>query len=168
MGMATRHVPGLSHPILLPNLQPVVGSCFSPGRSSPSASVQGCCCINRCFYHGLGFHVQQACICGALEGLQLQWHINCLELLAVWLALRWFKTLLPEKHVLVHMDNTATVAYINHKGGLCSHCMSQLTRHLLSIWGCFAPFMSQASSIVQPTSSHVSPPFWENGDSTPR
>ncbi len=37
-----------------------------------------------------------------------------------------------------------------------------------SIWGRFAPFMSQASSIVQPTSSHVSTPFRENGDSTPR
>ncbi len=37
-----------------------------------------------------------------------------------------------------------------------------------SIWGRFAPFMSQASSTVQPTSSHVSTPFRENGDSTPR
>ncbi len=37
-----------------------------------------------------------------------------------------------------------------------------------SIRGRFLPFMSQASSIVQPTSSHVSPPFRENGDSTPR
>ncbi len=35
-----------------------------------------------------------------------------------------------------------------------------------SIWGRFAPFMSQASSTVQPTSSHVSTPFRENGDST--
>ncbi len=37
-----------------------------------------------------------------------------------------------------------------------------------SIWGRFAPFMSQVSSIVQPMSSHVSPPFRENGNSTPR
>ncbi len=37
-----------------------------------------------------------------------------------------------------------------------------------SIWGHFAPFMSQASSTVQPTSSHISTPFRENGDSTPR
>ncbi len=28
MGMAPRHVPGLSHPVLLPHLQPMVGSCF--------------------------------------------------------------------------------------------------------------------------------------------
>ncbi len=67
MGMATRHVPGLSHPVLPSDLQPVVGSCFSSGRSSPSASVQACCCINRCLCHGLGCHVQRACSCGALD-----------------------------------------------------------------------------------------------------
>ncbi len=66
MGMAPRHVPGLSYPILPPHLQPMVGPCFSSGRSSPSASIQACCCINRCLYHGLGGHVQRACSCGAL------------------------------------------------------------------------------------------------------
>ncbi len=66
-------------------------------------------------------------------GPQLQWHINCLELLAVWLALRRFRTLLHEKHILVRSDNTATVAYINHQGGLRSRRMSQLARHLL-LW----------------------------------
>ncbi len=34
MGMTTRHVPGLSHPVMPSDLQPVVGSCFSSGRSS--------------------------------------------------------------------------------------------------------------------------------------
>ncbi len=67
MGMAPRHVPGLSHPVLPPHLQPMVGPCFSSGRSSPSASIQACCCIDRCPYHGLGGHVQWACSCGALN-----------------------------------------------------------------------------------------------------
>ncbi len=70
---------------------------------------------------------------GLWTGPQLQWHINCLELLAVWLALHRFRTLLHEKHILVRSDNTATVAYINHQGGLRSSRMSQLTRHLL-LW----------------------------------
>ncbi len=70
---------------------------------------------------------------GLWTGPQLQWHINCLELLAVWLALCRLKTLLHEKHVLVRTDNTATVAYINHQGGLCSRRISQLARHLL-LW----------------------------------
>ncbi len=70
---------------------------------------------------------------GLWTGPQLQWHINCLELLAVWLAMRRFRTLLHEKHILVRSDNTATVAYINHQGGLRSRRMSQLARHLL-LW----------------------------------
>ncbi|KAL0153588.1 hypothetical protein M9458_051068 [Cirrhinus mrigala] len=62
---------------------------------------------------------------------RLLWHINCLELLTVLLALRRFRPLIQGKHVLVRSDNTATVAYINHQGGVRSFRMSQLARHLL-------------------------------------
>ncbi len=126
MGMAPRHIPGLTHPVLPSHLQPLVGPCVSSGRSAPRASIQACCCFNRRLCHGLA-------AAGLWTGPQLQWHINCLELLAVWLALRRFRTLLHEKHVLVRSDNTATVAYINHQGGLRSRRMSQLARHLL-LW----------------------------------
>ncbi len=54
MGMATWHVPGLSHTVLPSDLLPVVGSCFSSGRIPASVRVQSCCCINRCLCHGLG------------------------------------------------------------------------------------------------------------------
>ncbi len=67
MGMAPRHVPGLSHPVLPSHLQPMVGPCFSSGRSSPRASILACCCLNRCFCHGLGGHVQRARSRGALD-----------------------------------------------------------------------------------------------------
>ncbi len=67
MGMVPRHVPGLSHPVLPPHLQPMVGPCFSSGRSSPRESIQACCCLNRCLYNGLGGNVQLACSCGALD-----------------------------------------------------------------------------------------------------
>ncbi len=68
---------------------------------------------------------------GLWTGPRLQWHINCLELLVVWLALRHFKSLLHDKRVMIRTDNIATVAYINHQGGLRSRRMSQLARHLL-------------------------------------
>ncbi|KAI2646886.1 ORF V: Enzymatic polyprotein [Labeo rohita] len=70
---------------------------------------------------------------GSWTGPRLQWHINCLELLAVLLALYRFRPMLRHKHVLVRTDSTATVAYINHQGGFRSRCMSQLARHLL-LW----------------------------------
>ncbi len=60
MGMAPRHIPGLTHPVLPSHLQPMVGPCFSSGRSSPRASIQACCCFNRRLCHGLGGHVQRA------------------------------------------------------------------------------------------------------------
>ncbi len=61
------------------------------------------------------------------------WHINCLKLLAVHLAMGRLNGLLRGKHVLVCTDNTATVAYINRQGGLHSCPMSELARHLL-LW----------------------------------
>ncbi len=72
-------------------------------------------------------------VLGVWTGPQLRWHINCLELLAVRLALSRLRGRLQGKDVLVRTDNTATVAYINRQGGLRSRRMSQLARHLL-LW----------------------------------
>ena len=70
---------------------------------------------------------------GSWTGPQRLLHVNCLELLAVRLALHRFRTFLTGQHVLVRSDNTATVTYINRQGGLRSRRMSQLARHLL-LW----------------------------------
>ncbi len=67
MGMAPRHIPGLTHPVLPSHLQPLVGPCVSSGRSSPRASIQAHCCFNRRLCHGLGGHVQRARSRGALD-----------------------------------------------------------------------------------------------------
>ncbi len=109
---------------------------------------------------------------GLWTGPQLQWHINCLELLAVWLALRRFRTLLHEKHywsarTTLRPLRTSTTKAV-YAPVACRNSPAISSFGVRSIWGRFAPFMSQASSIVQPTSSHVSTPFRENGDSTPR
>ncbi len=68
-------------------------------------------------------------VSGVWTGPQMRWHINCLELLAVHLALSRLRGCLQRKDVLVRTDNTATVVYINRQGGLRSRRMSQLTRH---------------------------------------
>ncbi len=47
---------------------------------------------------------------GLWIGPRLLWHINCLELWAVHLALRQFRPLLLGKNVLVRMDNTAAIS----------------------------------------------------------
>ncbi len=91
----------------------------------------------------LGSHVQWAgeprtmgamyngyTVSGVWTGPQLRWHFNCLELLAVRLALSHLRGHLQHKDVLVRTDNRATIAYINRQGSLRSRRMSQLTRHL--------------------------------------
>ncbi len=67
MGMASRHIPGLTHPVLPSHLQPMVGPCLSSGRSSPRANIQACCCFNRRLCQRLGGHVQLARSRGALD-----------------------------------------------------------------------------------------------------
>ncbi len=82
---------------------------------------------------GWGATFNGLAVSGVWTGPQLHWHINCLELLAVHLALNRLKRRLRGEHVLVRTDSTATVAYINRQGGLRSRRMSQLARHLL-LW----------------------------------
>ncbi|KAI2646068.1 Transposon Ty3-G Gag-Pol polyprotein [Labeo rohita] len=54
---------------------------------------------------------------GLWSGHQLTLDINCLEMLAMFLALKHFLPDLRDHHVLVRTDNTAIVSYINHQGG---------------------------------------------------
>ncbi len=82
---------------------------------------------------GWGATFNGLAVSGVWTGPQLHWHINCLELLAVHLALNRLKRRLRGEHVLVRTDSTATVAYINRQGGLRSRRLSQLARHLL-LW----------------------------------
>ncbi len=133
MGMAPRHIPGLTHPVLPSHLQPMVGSCFLRAEVPLEQVSRHVVVSTDASATGWGAMCNGHAAAGLWTGPQLQWHINCLELLAVWLALRRFRTLLHEKHILVRSDNTATVAYINHQGGLRSRRMSQLARHLL-LW----------------------------------
>ncbi len=60
------------------------------------------------------------------SGSHLTWHINWLEMLAVFQALKHFLPDLRDHHVLVRTDNTAVVSYINHQGVLRSHTLYRL------------------------------------------
>ncbi len=133
VGMAPRYTASRYLPAVSPLPQPLDRPCLSTGRGAPRTSVPAYCCHNRCLQHGLGRYMQRAGSLGALDRARLLWHINCLELWAVHLALRQFRPLLLGKHVLVRTDNTAAVSYINRLGGIRSHRMSQLSRHLL-LW----------------------------------
>ncbi len=123
VGMAPRYTASGYHPAVSPLPQPLDGPCLSTGQGAPRTSVPAYCCPD----------ASSTAASGLWTGLRLLWHINCLELWAVHLALWQFRPLLLGKHVLVRTDNTAAISYINRLGGIRSHRMSQLARHLL-LW----------------------------------
>ncbi len=98
---------------------------------------------------------------GLWTGPRLLWHINCLELWAVHLALRQFRPLLLGKHVLVRgwgvYDHTAC----HSSPAISSSGVTRSSSHCVQ-------FTSRGSSIVRPTRSHDSSRSPENGDSIPR
>ena len=66
---------------------------------------------------GWGAHLDEHTARGQWSLPESKLHINHLELKAVFLALKEFRTLVFNKTVLVATDNTTVVAYINKEGG---------------------------------------------------
>ena len=73
-------------------------------------------------------------------------HINYLELMAVFLAVKHFEPFIGGYHVLIRTDNTTTMAYINKQGGLRSPVLDTLARRLI-LW-CDTHLQSIAASHV--------------------
>ncbi len=68
VGVETRHSPGSDYTGLPQDLQAVVRSLVSSGRSAPGAGIQTCCGIHRCLGHRLGSQVQRASSIRGLDG----------------------------------------------------------------------------------------------------
>ena len=66
---------------------------------------------------GWGAHLDEHTARGTWSLPESKLHINQLELKAVFLALKEFRTLVSNKTVLIATDNTTVVAYINKEGG---------------------------------------------------
>ena len=60
-------------------------------------------------------------------------HINYLELMSVFLAVKHFEPLILNCHVLIRTDNTTTMCYVNKQGGLSSRVLDNLAREL-TLW----------------------------------
>ena len=79
---------------------------------------------------GWGAHCQGTGTGGPWTSQEVDWHINCLELLAATLALKTFAKNETRLSVLLKIDNTTAVAYINNQGGTVSKNLVSLTREL--------------------------------------
>ncbi len=131
--MTPRYTASEYHPAVSPLPQPLDGPAFLRAGVPLEQVSRHTIVTTDASSMGWGATCNGQAASGLWTGPRLLWHINCLELWAVHLALRQFRPLLLGKHVLVRMDNTAAVSYINRLGGIRSHHMSQLARHLL-LW----------------------------------
>ncbi|KAL0197625.1 hypothetical protein M9458_006165, partial [Cirrhinus mrigala] len=114
------YVPGASYSFYV--VQTLVSDFGSHSRSELSSQDAN----DRRFPHGLG--------CGLKWPSHLpDWHINCLKIMAVFRALKYFLQQLRGYHVLVRVDNTAVVSYINRQGRLRSCRLNRLAQQIL-LW----------------------------------
>ena len=81
---------------------------------------------------GCGAHLDEHTARGIWSLPESKLHINHLELKAVFLALKEFRTLCYNKTVLIATDNTTVVAYINKEGGMKSGSLCALLWRILS------------------------------------
>ncbi|KAI2653671.1 Transposon Ty3-G Gag-Pol polyprotein [Labeo rohita] len=107
---------------VVPNQGPVLGAPCRRVTLATDASLTGWGAV-------MSGHSAQ----GLWTGRHLSWHINCLEMLAVFRALKYFLPDLRDRHVLVCTDSTAVVYYINHQGGLRSRPLYKLAHQIL-VW----------------------------------
>ncbi len=70
---------------------------------------------------------------GEWTGKFLSWHINCLELRAVFLDLMYFLPVLGGHHIIVRTDNMVVVSHRNRQGCSRSRTLDRLARRLL-LW----------------------------------
>ena len=79
-----------------------------------------------------GAHLDEHTARGTWSLPESKLHINHLELKAVFLALKEFRTLVCNKTVLIATDSTTVVAYINKEGGMKSGSLCALLWRILS------------------------------------
>ncbi len=77
-------------------------------------------CLDRCFQLRLGTLCDGKPAFGIWSKKDGHIHINCLEMLAVYLGLRTFLSDLRGHHVVVRSDSMTVVSYINRQGCLSS------------------------------------------------
>ncbi len=163
VGMALQYSSSYHHANTLPLIQPLDGPCLSTDRSVLRASVSACRCHNGCFQCGLGVQhatgrqprvPDRASTALGVSIVSSCW--QCCLVSTCWstrTTMRLSRTSTSKvvyDHVACH--NSPVISSSGVKPS-ASHCMPSTT------WGSF---------IVQPSCSHNSSRYPENGDSIPR
>ncbi len=130
------------------------------------------CCMCTKYTINATCNMQRAGSLGALDGASTALAHQLPRAVGSASGLAAVRPLLLGKHVLVRMDNTVAVSYINRMRGIRSRRMSQLARHLF-LWShtrlkllCAVHIPGELNrAAMRSHDSSLSP---ENGDSIPR
>ncbi|XP_043270419.1 uncharacterized protein [Venturia canescens] len=79
---------------------------------------------------GWGAYCKEEKIHGFWSQEERRLHINCLELLAAFFALKSFAKNLSDCNLLLRIDNTTAISYINHMGGMGSKKLSEVAKKI--------------------------------------
>ncbi|CAD6227235.1 GSCOCG00006046001-RA-CDS, partial [Cotesia congregata] len=79
---------------------------------------------------GWGAHCEKKSVFGFWSHEERRHHINYLELLAASFALKCFASHLSGKEILLRLDNTTAIAYVNKMGGIQFPHLSELVRKI--------------------------------------
>lgn len=118
--------------------------------------------VHRCLPEGVGGDLcDGAAVRGVWMLVQCKLHIKSLELLATFLALKQFRPVLRGQYVLIMIDNTTVVSFINKQEGTSSLPLFKLSRSLL-LW-CSVHFLSLSATNV-PGCLNLGQTFSPRGD----
>ncbi|KAJ7320481.1 hypothetical protein JRQ81_019992 [Phrynocephalus forsythii] len=102
---------------------------------------------------GWGAHCDSAYIHGTWNEMEKRLHINYLELLAIFKALRAFEPLITNQTIQIVTDNTTALYYLNKQNGTRSRRLLNLTLELWD-WCCIRNITPQAIHIAS-TDNHM-------------
>lgn len=98
-------------------------------------TLRACCCSKKLMTDaslmGWGAVFDGCPARGLWKDAHISWHINCLEMREVFLALKHFLPQLRGYHGLVHIDKTMVVSYINHNKCIRTPVFRQVQQILL-------------------------------------
>ena len=122
------------------------------GGHSPSAAPFQLEIFSDASDTGWGAYSDSISVGGPWDDGQLSLHINCKESLAVFYGLRAFAADLFKAAVLLRVDNTTAVVYINKMGGIQSSTLNEIAH---DIWQfCEARSLSVFASYI-PSATNV-------------
>ncbi|KAL7298948.1 hypothetical protein TKK_0008049 [Trichogramma kaykai] len=79
---------------------------------------------------GWGAHANNVTTNGFWNATEKEWHINCLELKAIFLGLKCFTSNMHNCEILLRCDNVTAISYVNKLGGVQNRRLNNLARDI--------------------------------------